>query len=481
MARGEVLRIESADFPCGALEVSALRGREAISQLFDFEVDLVCVDPDGFDPDPMLGASVTLRFLDPAGASRREIHGMIVEVRDQLLSNKRNTAYSVRVVPHAHKLTLVESIDIFMDLTVPEVVSHKLVLLGLDETSDERLEATYPKREFVVQYKESDLAFVTRLLEHLGISFTFAEDTGGLIFIDHNSGFPRISDAISCVPQEGELPIHSLELTRRIVPGVYVVRDYNYRTPQVDLTASQEVASSGGGGGIIEYGPHFKTPDEGVKLAKIRAEELTAQTRVYRGESAIATIGAGRIGKLLGHPKVGDIELLFTEVEHELVQGSSANDVADGAWSYRNRFVAIPAATAYRPPRRTPKPVVAGVLTGIVDDERTGREKVAHLDNDGRYRIRFLFDMNDPADRSASRLIRMAQPHAGASYGMHFPLKPGVEVLIVCVNGDPDRPIIASAVPNAITPSPVDARVNTLNRIQTESGILLELGDHRVE
>ena len=481
MANGDVLRVESNDFPCNSLEVSGLRGREAISQLFDFQVDLVCVDPDSFDPDPMLGAEIVLHFLDPEGNTRREIHGTICEVKDRLISNARNGAYTIRVVPQAHKLTLVESVDIFMNLTVPQIVMQKLELLGLDTSAEERLESSYPEREFVVQYKESDLAFVTRLLEHLGISFAFDEASGGMIFIDGNAGFPRIANPISCNPDKGELPLHTLELTRRVVPGLYVVRDYNYRTPQVDLTSSQEVKDSGGGGGVIEYGPHFKTPDEGAFFAKIRSEELTSQTKVYRGESAVATIGAGRVGTLTGHAKLGDLELLFTEVEHELFQGSSANDQAKGSWTYRNRFVAIPAATTYRPPRITPRPTVAGVITGIVDDGRTGRERVAHLDNDGRYRIRFMFDMNDPKERDVSRLIRMAQPHAGPNYGMHFPLKPGIEVLIVFVNGDPDRPIIVNAAPNAITPSPVDARVNTLNRIKTESGILFELGDNRVE
>lgn len=481
MASGEILRIESNDFPCSNLEVAALRGREAISQLFEFEVDLVCLDPDSFDPEPILGAEVTLRFLDPVGNARREIHGTVCEVREELFFDAQSTGYRLRVVPKAHKLTLVESIDIFMDLSVPEIVSQKLELLGLDATSEQRLTATYPKREFVVQYKETDLAFVTRLCEHLGVSYTFAEESGGMLFVDQNAGFPRLEADISCVPTAGERPIHALELTRSVVPGLYVVRDYNYRTPQVDLTASEEVASSGGGGGIIEYGGHFKTPDEGAALAKIRAEELTARTRVYRGESSVPMIGAGRVGKIVGHPKLGELELLFTEVTHELTQGTRGGTAADRPWTYRNRFVAIPAETTYRPPRRTPKPLVAGVLTAIVDDGRTGRERVAHLDDDGRYRLRFLFDMNDPADRVPSRPIRMAQPHAGANYGMHFPLKPGIEVLVICVNGDPDRPIIAGAVPNTITPTPVDARVNTLNRIKTETGILFEAGDHRVE
>jgi type VI secretion system secreted protein VgrG len=85
--------------------------------------------------------------------------------------------------------------------------------------------------------------------------------------------------------------------------------------------------------------------------------------------------------------------------------------------------------------------------------------------------------MAAPGERKASCPVRMMQPSAGPGYGMHFPLKPGVEVVIGFVDGNPDRPVILGAVPNPITPTPVDAAVSTKSRIQTRSGIIIEFDD----
>jgi type VI secretion system secreted protein VgrG len=99
------------------------------------------------------------------------------------------------------------------------------------------------------------------------------------------------------------------------------------------------------------------------------------------------------------------------------------------------------------------------------------------LDDHGRYTIRFLFDTAPAGEHKASRPVRMIQPHAGPDYGMHFPLKPGIEVLLAFVNGDPDRPLIVGAVPNPETPSPVRKQNSMMNRIKTVSGILVEMND----
>ena len=103
--------------------------------------------------------------------------------------------------------------------------------------------------------------------------------------------------------------------------------------------------------------------------------------------------------------------------------------------------------------------------------------KFAKIDGEGRYVVKFLFDTAPPGERKASRAVRRIQPTAGPNYGMHFPLRPGVEVLMVFIDGDPDRPIIVGAVPNPVTPTPVDAGVSTKNRIRTESGVLFEIED----
>ena len=92
--------------------------------------------------------------------------------------------------------------------------------------------------------------------------------------------------------------------------------------------------------------------------------------------------------------------------------------------------------------------------------------------------MRLFFDVANPGTRAVSSLpIRMLQPHAGPNYGMHFPLKPGIEVMVGFVEGDPDRPVIVGAAPNPITRSPVTQNNAITNRIETASGVYLEIRD----
>src|SRR5690606_3629366 len=109
----------------------------------------------------------------------------------------------------------------------------------------------------------------------------------------------------------------------------------------------------------------------------------------------------------------------------------------------------------------------------------------AELDAEGRYRVRFLFDTAERGEGQASKPVRMAQPHSGAGYGMHFPLRPGVEVALTCVDGDPDRPMISGTVPNPSTASPVAGGNNARNIIRTGGGNEINIADedgaHRIK
>ena len=91
--------------------------------------------------------------------------------------------------------------------------------------------------------------------------------------------------------------------------------------------------------------------------------------------------------------------------------------------------------------------------------------------------MRFAFDESALGDGKASTRVRMMQPHGGGVEGWHFPLRKGTEVLFTFLGGDPDRPVIAGVVPNALTPSPVTAGNHTKNVIQTGGRNRLELED----
>ncbi|KYF57433.1 hypothetical protein BE08_43525 [Sorangium cellulosum] len=250
-------RLESRAFSADAVELHELAGREVISQPYEFQLHVVCRSPEGLDEEALLAEPAALVFFRGDREERR-LFGVISVVQDALHTETLHMAYTLTFVPRAFRLSLTETSEIFMDLTVPEIIKKKLERAGLHEGDDFelRLIAAYPPREYVVQYKEKDLQFVSRLAEHLGISFFFEHRDGRdvIVFSDANSGFEPIAGGgrAQFYPRGDLTGVYRLEGTTRTVPSRYVVKDYNYRTPHVPLMAAATV-SQASGGDIVEY------------------------------------------------------------------------------------------------------------------------------------------------------------------------------------------------------------------------------------
>ena len=471
--------LESSAFPAKELQLRSLRGREAISSLFDFQVEVVSLNPEGIDLAKVVGAEVSI-VLSRAGTIERRIHGVVSEASDSLATETDFRIYRLRVVPRMHRLTLVVNQEVNVDVSVPDLVKSKLDLVGLAGDVDLRLHENHSPREFVVQFAESDFAFVSRLTEHLGISYVFNQqgDKDRIVFADSPSGFPTIDghEAVHFRQRGEACDVHALTVTRKVVPSVYAMRDYNYRTPALSLVAVHELAADPGG--VDEFGAHAKTPAESALLARVRAEESDATRVVYDGKSDLAFVTAGARYRLEDHPLLANLELLVTEVEHELVQVALGTTGSAPSVAYSNSFRAIDAAKPFRPARVTPRPKMVGLYTGLTEAETGAGKKYAHIDEHGRYLVRLLFDTTGTGDRRrASHPIRLAQPHVGVDSGVHMPLHPGTEVVVAFVNGDPDRPIIVGALHNHAMPSVTAQGERTTNRIKTASGIVMDLID----
>lgn len=467
--------IESQDFACSTLRVKRFVAREAISRLYEYEVEVVVMESSGPTAKDFLGASLTI-VLDGVGRSEavRRFHGLVCEVSDGLEGQAGLRVYSLRVVPRAYALAMVEQSESFINLSVPAVLAQKIDAIGLDKSTSFQLQEAYDAREFIVQYQESDLAFVSRLAEHLGLSFYFEHDdtTARLVFTDHAAGFGRVEGGSVFRSQSEGVGVFSLTEKRKVIQGFHSIHDYNYRMPAVDLSGDYTIPN-GFAGGCIEYGAHHKSALDGATLARIRGEAALSEELIYSGKSYVPTLGAGLRLKLDEHPELGSVDLCLTQVVHVANQTVAGFD--DGGPAYENTFFAIPADRTFRPARVTPRPRISGLVTGIIDAGLSELgARVAPIDASGHYLVRFLFDTTHPGDRPVSRPVRMLQNHAGEGYGTHFPLKGGTEVAIAFIGGDPDRPVIVGALPNALAPSPVTNANPGLHRIRTSSGITID-------
>lgn len=475
-AKTESVRIEGQGDGWESVLVQELEGREIIGQLFEFSLHLT-MDA-GREPPTALRTNeeVSLVFCDAGGRELRRVHGMIGSLRQQLGAADRAT-FEITVVPRMARLALVETQEIFLGATLPDILKSKLERYGFTSADFElRLMGAYPARELVMQYKESDLAFVSRLAEHAGVSIFFEQqaDRDRVVFTDHPAGFLPVP-GVAGVPFESRSEgagVYAIERREAMVPSSYVVQDYNYRTPLLAVAGTSDLAV-GSGGGVIEYGANVKTPAEAQQLALVRSEERRGRQLAFVCKSGVMALSAGQYVTVTDAPGLAASEKwLISEIRHELVAPQHGEQ--RGEPGYRNSFRAAPGGFMYRPPQITPRPVIPGVVTGVVQPGPAGQiGGVAQVDADGRYTVMLHLDTADGKPKT-SHPMRMAQPFAGPSYGMHFPLRRGTEVLVAFTNGDPDRPIILGAVYNATSPSPVVASNAERHQIRGSTGALFE-------
>lgn len=468
-----------------AFAVEAFRGREAVSEPFRFEVELTSKDPD-VDARAVLGAAATLtRFR---GDEPVTVHGVVAafDAGDQTPDRAR---YRAVLVPRLWRLGLAQQSRVFQDATVPEVVLAVLAGHGLGAGAVRvELAETYPRSEFVVQYQESDLAFVRRLLEREGVWFTFdhGSDVDMIVLADRASSFLAIGDGPAgdadvafragsgLVRDRGEA-VDRFAARDHLVPGRVVLNDYNYRTPDTPLEVEADVAG-GGPEEVYAFGDHYKTAAEGERLARVRAEALACRARTATGEGDVAAFTAGATFTLAGHPRRDlDGDYLLTAVEHRAARPDTGGDGAP-ALLYHNTFDALPARAPFRPERATPVPTAPGLMTARTE---SAGGLYAFVDEEGRYRARLAMDRAGAPDAQATRPLRMAQPYSGPGYGLHLPNHAGTEMLLGFTNGDVDRPVALGTVPNPSQGSPAVAQNRMENVLRSWAGNALVLDDTR--
>ncbi|MEQ8398378.1 type VI secretion system tip protein TssI/VgrG [Thalassobaculum sp.] len=486
--------------PSSTFAVFRLTGREAVSELFRFDVDVVS-ENSGIALPTLAGKDATLT-ITRLGQTRK-VHGMLEGIELSGMTPQGQCVYRAVLVPRLQKLALSRQNQIHGTTTpvsVREVLSDELSASALKGTPaagvagrlslndfELRLTHPYPKRDYIVQYDESDFDFISRQCEHYGIFYFFTHDSGRdvVVFGDSRIAFPTVSGPGRLAYRPGSglanasaASVFQFSGRSTLVPAQVCLRDYNYRLPNLTLDVDETVDSDGHGV-VVDYGSHFRTPQEGRDLARVRAQELASHKLSFQGRSDSVHLIAGAVFDLTEHFRSDfNTGYLITWIEHEASQalpGIAEIAGPDHQTAYSNHFGCLPKSVEFRPARKTPKPRMAGLSNATVDASGNGQR--AEIDSTGRYKIRQQFDQRGEGAGQASRYMRKAEPYGGANTGMHFPLLKDTEVILACVNGDPDRPIIVGAMQNEQYPSVVNSRSSTKNRMRTTSGALFEIDD----
>ncbi|MDC0740691.1 type VI secretion system Vgr family protein [Polyangium mundeleinium] len=378
--------------------------------------------------------------------------------------------YHARIVPTFWLLTQRRNHRIFQHVTVPDIV--KKILGEWKIEADWKIDAgKYHKLEYKVQYGETDYAFISRLLEEVGIAFAFLDPNGEGAKLTFGgafeSGAPRPGLVFTNNPnQQAEKEcVKNVRLAREVRPGAFTMRDHDFRRPAFELFGKAPNAEApenryeqyvyDPGTFLVDDGKGGDTPvadDKGVAryeqaYGQTRAEQMLHAERMGRKSVSFSTnvmdTQAGAVFSILGHPHSAVVgkPLLVTDFS---IEGSHG-----GEWTMSGRavFTDMP----FRPPARTPKPRALGMQSAKVVGPK-GQE--IHTDEFGRVRVQFPWDREGKDDDGSSCWIRVSQGWAGTGFGMLALPRIGQEVLVSFLDGDPEQPLVVGRVYNRIEPVP---------------------------
>ncbi|WP_392560379.1 type VI secretion system Vgr family protein [Orbus mooreae] len=479
------------------LSVLSLDGHEALNQPWRYEITFTSTDKQ-IPIHAVLSQSASLTFEAPNFAKQltkisslekpvqsRILYGVITEF-SLLAVSKDEARYRVVLQPRLALCANDHYSAIYQNQSVVAVVEEVLRRHGFTGV-DYRLELkdSYSAREFITQWQESDLEFIQRLLSDVGIWFRFESHSEHhcdvLVLSDYEQGLEDAGHIALKTPSgmvDGrQHSVWDLQFSSTTQPKEVITQDYNYRTAEVDQYSLINTVPNDSTtvGTDYLYGEHYKskgddlTVESGQWYAKIRHEAHLSQKLIIQGECNDFNLMPGQRIIINGSAIDGI---------HEGIIILSTQSHGDRSESYRCHFTAIPhdVLKPYRP-QPLPWPQVAGTLPARVTSP--DNDTYGYIDTQGRYRVKFDFDLKTWKNGEESLWVRLAKPYSGDTYGFHFPLIDGTGVAIAFTEGNPDRPYIAHALHDSTHPDHVATANKHRNVIRTPANNKLRMDDKR--
>ena len=460
----------SGSFPDGQFFLDGLRGTESLGAPFQLTLSLLS-DSSDIDISSLVGDTMTVT-VEGEEAATRYFNGYVTRMALVGIFDS-HAQYRATLRPWFFLMSSRVNSRIFQNQSVPDIAKALFREHGFSDFED-ALAGSYDPREFVVQYRESDFAFVSRLFEHAGIYYYFRHEKGRhvLVLADSASAHKTIPEyeEVSFHPQgtptaAADEFISSWELVHQWRPGAYASDDYDFERPRSDLTAQLQAAARHKKGDleIFDYPAGYTDQGDIEDYVRGRLEALQSDVELANGGGDVRGIGAGNLFGLIEFPNE-DQNKQYLIVSASYDAKNNAHDAGDGGdGHFTMSFTAMDSQVPFRPALATPTPRVDGVQTAIVVGQ-AGDEIT--VDQYGRVKVQFHWDREGKNDENSSCWVRVAQVWAGSGWGGIQIPRIGQEVIVDFLEGDPDRPIITGRVYNADNMPPYALPAN-----KTQSGI----------
>lgn len=458
-----LLQIETA-LPSATLVVERCHITEAVHADEPLWADIDCLSTSAYlELKALMGEQVTLRLMQSDG-SWRNWHGYVVRCA-QLGADGGLARYRLTLAAWTHWLRQRRDTRIFQDQTAADVIS---AVMQAYPQAHFKLDVAQPGpvRAITTQYRETDWAFVQRLMAAEGWSWRLAHDGAAQGAI---TGARAAKHTLVIFDQHAEqADLGALRYSRPDVRGskglvsdTITAWSVGQRvTPNaVTLAAWDERQLAGVSAQALAAGQHGQVPtleayfDQGERrhadgrvttaqpassaVAEARAQALMAAHELHHrhasGQSAVRALREGvrfqvtehslydldLLGLVQGDAPTDDGHFVVLSVTHEAANnlGSQAaqilkaSDIEQG--SYRNQFSAAP-ATARIVPLPPQQPTAPGLQTALVV---AAPGEPLTTDRDGRIRVQFTWQRGA---RPAAGALSAPTTPAGADTG-HAP------------------------------------------------------------
>jgi len=482
------------------LDVEEFSGTESMSRMYSYDIIFTSTNK-YLDASQLLRKPATLTMgggLLETLTEQKKVHGVITDFR-RLSGSADQTLYRITLKPFLSLLDKQHrSHRFFVNKSVPEVVEQVLQEHGLHDWEYEfNLKQSYPKREQINQYQESDLAFIQRLLAEVGIFYFFTLQEDAQTEVVHFADAQRALifgkrlpvNSPSGMSDSGAESVWGLNVAHNVVEANVTAKDYNHRDAQSVLQSAPADMTRGDGEGMtygevyhyrlrhLERGDKFEPQAETANFyARLDHERFLAEQVRITGKSTDVMLAPAQVLTI-----TDSLPPTLPEILQEPLLLTAVGFTASRKDALRVTLLAVPYSETlcWRPPL-LPRPKVTGTMTARVTSAKAN-DIYAWQDASGLYRVKFDADRDGKSQGQESMPVRLARPYGGDVYGFHFPLIQGTEVAIAFHEGDPDRPYIAHALHDSRHVDHVTEKNSTRNVIRTPTNNKLRMEDRRGE